>query len=357
MMPQQFLFNFASRLPRHRVRQDEGSSWLARAHAAFDQTEDALKASALLERVSGYPKRVEYRYTELADPLHSDWNAMLIAPENGMAERMAFFERMTDHAVAELLGDFSRPPQHLVHVTCTGYSSPSAPQKFVAARGWGQDTTVTHAYHMGCYAAIPAIRLAHNHAVIVHTELCTLHLNPLDHRPDQLVVQTLFADGHIRYEVSDHMHGPGGLAIFALHEEILPDSAQAMTWVCSDFGMQMTLSVDTPEYIANAVDGFVLRLAARAGIDYDLIAKKALYAIHPGGPKIIDRVQEVLKLSNEQTQHSKDILRQRGNMSSATLPHIWQKIVDDTEIPEGTLIVSMAFGPGLTVAGALMRKC
>ena len=82
--------------------------------------------------------------------------------------------------------------------------------------------------------------------------------------------------------------------------------------------------------------------------------KNAKFAIHPGGPKIIDAVQEALELSDKQTQESKKILFERGNMSSATLPHVWNEMLN-SDIPKGTKIISLAFGPGLTLFGSVFE--
>ena len=84
--------------------------------------------------------------------------------------------------------------------------------------------------------------------------------------------------------------------------------------------------------------------------------REAVFAIHPGGPRIIDEIAEHLGLRPDQVQASNAILRDCGNMSSATLPHVWQAILADEAVPSGTLIVSLAFGPGLTISGALLRK-
>jgi len=78
--------------------------------------------------------------------------------------------------------------------------------------------------------------------------------------------------------------------------------------------------------------------------------------VHPGGPKIIDRVREVLELDEPQVRASRDVLHDFGNMSSATLPHIWMRLLADPAVPRGTLIPSLAFGPGLTVCGAVFEK-
>src|SRR5665647_3177096 len=129
---------------------------------------------------------------------------------------------------------------------------------------------------MGCYAAVPAVRMGAAYMTmasptpwrcdIVHTELCSLHLDPTDHRIEQLVVQSLFADGLIRYSmISDD--GSPGLRLRALHEQVLPDSAQSMSWMVADQGMRMTLARDVPDRIAGALRGFVLELFRRAGLD------------------------------------------------------------------------------------------
>jgi predicted naringenin-chalcone synthase len=78
--------------------------------------------------------------------------------------------------------------------------------------------------------------------------------------------------------------------------------------------------------------------------------------VHPGGPKILDRAREVLLLQEAQLACSRKILLERGNMSSATLPHVWMELLRDTQIAAGRTIVSLAFGPGLAVCGAIMRK-
>ena len=100
---------------------------------------------------------------------------------------------------------------------------------------------------------------------------------------------------------------------------------------------------------------FVDRLARRAGLDNQELGQ-AVYAVHPGGPAILDRSREVLRLAETQLACSRRILLQRGNMSSATLPHVWMELIRDTGIAAGRVIVSLAFGPGLTVCGAIMRK-
>lgn len=245
------------------------------------------------------------------------------------------------------------PPQHLIHVTCTGYVSPSAAQLLISEKKW--QTDITHAYHMGCYAALPAIRMAQalGRAVdVVHTEMCSLHMNPLNHTPEQIIVQSLFADGHIKYSVAaQDSPRKGDLHILCIKELIIPDSEHDMSWIPSSWGMQMTLSRAVPDKIQQHLKLFLMSLCKE---DFTNILKTALFAIHPGGPKIIEAVQKTLELRDDQCQHSKEILFTRGNMSSATLPHIWKAIVE-SKPASGTKIVSLAFGPGLTLFGAVFE--
>jgi len=93
----------------------------------------------------------------------------------------------------------------------------------------------------------------------------------------------------------------------------------------------------------------------QADLSEDKIKSEALFAIHPGGPKIIDQIKEILALKEHQIEYSTEVLKSFGNMSSATLPHIWEKMLNDRKVMNGSYIVSMAFGPGLTICGTLFE--
>ena len=129
-----------------------------------------------------------------------------------------------------------------------------------------------------------------------------------------------------------------------------------MSWMVSDFGMQMTLSRKVPDHIRACLGPFLDRLGAGAGLGAGSLVERALFAIHPGGPRIIDELAEHLGLGPERVQASNAVLRDYGNMSSATLPHVWKAMLADPAVEPGRLIVSLAFGPGLTISGAILRK-
>lgn len=376
-----FLHGFQNQPPTHLAAQGDILEWIAAAHAqaeitlqrpATEEAREALskKLRKLVLRFGCSTDRISTRGAFLDDFTHRDWDRMRIFQLNAFpsgkpcGERSRFYDEVCGRAFEAFYAEELEPPPVIMHVTCTGYVSPSGAQRLVAHRGWGRSTEVIHAYHMGCYASMPAIRLAaglvargKDRVDIVHTELCTLHMDPAQHHPEQLVVQTLFADGVIRYTVSE-MEGPAapGLEVLATREEIAPETTDAMTWMVSDFGMQMTLSRKVPDHIRAGLGPFLDDLGASAGLDAGQVFRDAVFAIHPGGPRIIDELAGHLGLRPGQVQASNAVLRDHGNMSSATLPHVWKAILEDGAVRPGTLIVSLAFGPGLTISGALLRK-
>jgi predicted naringenin-chalcone synthase len=378
------LTNFSVRRPQHEIAQGRALSWLCELHANSEATLNGLsesersdfvaRYSKLLDRCACSPKKIGTRghvTADLGSAQDLDLYDVRHYPRGkGSAARGKAFAEVVDAYFEREFATEDQAPSELVHVTCTGYVAPSGAQRLVANKGWGALTHVTHAYHMGCYAAFPAIRMAAGHfgipaalrtsgaarrVDIVHTELCTLHLDPSDHSAEQCVVQSLFADGFVRYSLRETA-GEAGLELLALSEQILPNSADSMAWTLGDFGMHMTLTRDVPDRIAGALRPFLTDLFGKSGLNLSDELRHAVVAVHPGGPKIIERVREVLELEPVQVQTSSDVLFEHGNMSSATLPHVWHRIFSTESIRSGTIVLSLAFGPGLSVCGGLFRK-
>lgn len=370
------LFDFHSIRPPYETRQEETFDWFVEAHTMSERTlgrsvdELAVFREALRERlwrVGAKSDSIEKRGHILADYLHRDWEKMevynLAASPKGqdLSVRLKHFDSFVDQVFDTYYPSESAPPDDLIHASCTGYLSPSGAQKIVSKRGWGARTTVTHAYHMGCYSAFPAIRIGTGFLKsgkelidIVHTEICSLHSNFSLHESDQLVSQSLFADGFMKYSLSLDVKNPH-LKILAVHEEIISDSIESMTWNVVDWGNQISLAKEIPLLIARALKSYLKSLFCKASLS-ESIMEQAFFAIHPGGPKILQQIQERLGLSNHQMSYSFGIMKEYGNMSSATLPHIWQRILDDPKVKDQSLLISLAFGPGLSISGSIMVK-
>lgn len=354
MTRESIIHSFHSILPASYRSQSELNHWVLRYHQITGALTDAE-----LQALSKYclsEKHIQGRYIE-CDEIDEEWGRheiYSICKAAGIEKRNLYYGEKVKRIFEELY--HSHTPEQIIHVTCTGYLSPSPAQKFfndkIKAPG------ITHAYHMGCYASLPAVRAARGLQMsertsidIVHTELCSLHLNHTKHTPEQLVVQSLFSDGHIKYTVGE---ASSGLKILGIHEKLIPESSADMTWIPSQFGMSMTLSREVPLKIRDHLPTFMEELANKSGVSKEELLKDAIFAVHPGGPLIIEAIQKKLELNSEQVKFSHEILRTRGNMSSATLPHVW-KAIWESKPSQDKKVVSLAFGPGLTIFGSVFE--
>ncbi len=364
-----YLSKFHSIRPRYELNQSDALTCLVKLRLNLRPFPDSWDREIIEKRISRFglaSSQITHRGTEVLDYMPGDHEMSLFhggeIPD--LTARMSFFKSRATEVMSQFYLEGSQKPDHLVHVTCTGYIAPSAAQETVAT--WKQNertTTVTHAYHMGCYASLPAIRIAqgfqsastlkHHVVDIVHQEICSLHFDPTSLEAEQIVVQSLFSDGHIRYRLSDELEG-SGFQILALKELLIPETTEMMSWVPSSTHFTMHLGREVPLKIKNALKPFVDSLLAEFNADQD---SEIIFAIHPGGPKVIDAVENELSLTVEQTVESRAVLKNFGNMSSATLPHIWEAILKNQNRKAGALVVSLAFGPGLTMSGSVFKLC
>lgn len=147
----------------------------------------------------------------------------------------------------------------------------------------------------------------------------------------------------IRYSmVPDTTPGPG-LRVLGIHSRQVAGVVDAIT--------RPTTDVHLPEAVASALRSFVREMFKAADVDLSRL-RDAMFAVHPSDSRVIDRVLDVLMLRDEQLAAS----REQGNMLSATLPHLWMRLLADPSVAPGTLIPSIAFGPGMTMWGALLEK-
>ncbi len=370
----------------HSVRQEEGIQWMKAAlqRAALSLPgQEVDRANRFYDRLSDV-SAIGSRTTCLEDYTHQDWNRMRVhaVPISGDGQanggsipwwRASLDSRMEIFAetALELAHDaFQRDieaPDLLVQVSCTGYDSPTAVQHVAVEKDW-RKTRILHLGHMGCYAALPAVAIAadgvrsmqsvapggdeaESSAAVFLVELCTLHHNPATTDVEQIVQQCLFADGAVRVDVTSEPSS-GGFGLVDHAEVLIPNTLEEMTWRVADSAFRMTLSRRIPVHIKNSIRGVVDDFLARNGLS---VGDVQLWAVHPGGPRVIESTAEALNLREYAVRHSKRVFYERGNMSSTTIPHIWAAMQHDETVKSGQLVGSIAFGPGLTVAMNLMQ--
>lgn len=293
----------------------------------------------------------------VADPREED------VREWGTERRMrAFLERarpLALEAAEGCLADAGREPADvglLTVVTCTGYGTPGL--DVVLARELGLDAGVQrlHVGHMGCYAAVPALATVADAAtarakvgVMVCVELPSLHIQPPSDDVEQLVAHALFADAAAAFAV---VPGGGGFEVMEIAARTDIEHAPKMTWDVTDNGFRMGLSPQVPRVLESHVGDVVSELLAAHGLG---VADVAGWAVHPGGPAILEVIAKRVGLEASALEESRSVLRDYGNCSSATVMLVLERVRRERDLREGDPIVFMAFGPGLTLYSALLR--
>jgi predicted naringenin-chalcone synthase len=177
-------------------------------------------------------------------------------------------------------------------------------------------------------------------------EACSLHFQ-YGWGPDKLVANSLFADGSAAAIIGTGI-GSGPRVVDSA-SYIVPESADQMLWRIGDHGFEMHLAATVPSLIQEWLPNFLTEWLSQHKLT---ITDIAAWAVHPGGPKILDSVQTSLNLSSEQLSDSREILATCGNMSSPTVFFIMQKM--QRRNVKGHCVV-LGFGPGLTVEAALLH--
>jgi predicted naringenin-chalcone synthase len=238
---------------------------------------------------------------------------------------------------------------HLIVTSCTGFTAPGLDQQLTKRLGLNPSIQRTLVGFMGCAAAVNALKLAHHivrsepHArvLIVNLELCTLHLQDSADL-EEILGALLFGDGSAASLVTAE---PSGIVLEGFRAATIPDSHSLLTWSIGDSGFEMTLSGEVPSRIANALRQELRRNDDRGFLHANDRDDVGLWAVHPGGRTILDAVQQALDLDPDVLCWSRGVLRDYGNMSSATLMFVLERMMRSA--PRDSNGVAMAFGPGL----------
>lgn len=302
-----------------------------------------------------------------------DWYEQRALPLAEAAARAALAEAHID----------AQQIKQLIVVSCTGFAAPGLDIRLIEALGLPPTIGRTMVGFMGCHGAVNGLRVADGLAkaapgqpvLMVCAELCSVHFQ-YGYDAQQIVANALFADGAAavvaraeRDEREAAIGGPsergsadetsgggsaeatfggGGLRLIDPASLIVPGSADAMTWHIRDHGFRMTLSPRVPRLVHSHLEPFLTPWLARHGLR---AADVAGWAIHPGGPRVIDAVESALSLRDDAGDASRAVLAEHGNMSSPTVLFILQRL-----IAAGTTgpAVMLAFGPGLVIEAALL---
>lgn len=247
---------------------------------------------------------------------------------------------------------------HVVTVSCTGFMAPGPDVHLVRSLGLRPSVQRTHVGFMGCYGAFPGLRIAQAFCaadpeavvLVCCVELCTLHFDPQAHL-DSLLSTALFADGAAAAVVSGELPAPGTGYALDRFETTLTDHDDEMAWTIGDRGFRMRLSGAIPRLVRGEVVRALEPLWQAVGAGPDDVAA---WAVHPGGPAVLDAVEDAFCLDADALAASRAVLARYGNMSSATILFVLEKLRRDRDDRAGN-VAAMAFGPGLTLESTVLR--
>ena len=357
-MTQVYLNRIATAVPDHDV------------HGAFVAFADSLLASggdtrtrALFNRMSSR-SGIEHRYSVLT-PNEASTEFHINAHEfyrNGAfphtAQRMNIYERFAPVLMRRALDRLALSESeraaitHVVVTTCTGLYAPGLDFEAIDHLGLRTDVERTMIGFMGCYAAINGLKTARHivrsepeaRVLMVNLELCTLHLQETTDL-EQVLSFLVFADGCAASLISAEAVGFG---LDSFRAVLIPTTRELITWKIGGVGFDMLLSGQVPGAIGKALEHGGEEVLGDLNKD-----EIALWGVHPGGKSVLDAVERGLGLGHDALRYSREVLERFGNMSSATVMFVLERLMHEAKA--GDKGCAMSFGPGLTAETMLFH--
>ncbi|HTA83590.1 MAG TPA: type III polyketide synthase [Bacteroidia bacterium] len=353
-----YILNISTAVPEHKIESNDLVRFYTQAFAA-EGGNDFIKKLNLLNKKT----KINSRYSCLPDykgdayVLYTDNNFKQPVEKRMELYRKKIMPLATD-AIDRLFAQSDITPAditHLITVSCTGLMAPGL--EFMIAEQYGLQHTEKSAINfLGCYAALKAIKQAHYIAqsnpqasvLIVCAELCSLHFYPSAEEED-IIANLLFSDGASSVVICGNKNKLAENKVVLQIDDIgtgfIPHTADLMTWNLSSTAFRMHLSPKVVESIKENIHEAVITFLGNH------ITETDYWAIHPGGVKIVEAVQEGLNLTDSNVADSMSILQQYGNMSSPTILFILDSIFNKIKANEqqSKNIFSCAFGPGLNI--------
>jgi len=249
---------------------------------------------------------------------------------------------------------------HLITVSCTGFYAPGPDFDIIRSLGLKNSVERYHLGFMGCYATIPAMKLADQicranknaSVMVVSVELCTIHFKA-NLSMDDLLSSTVFADGGSGAIISNKKPKKLNYRIEGFASSLIQKGEKDMAWSIGDHGFKMVLSNYIPDLLGEGLEDFLKPVLNRFDLTQDDID---LWAIHPGGRAILDKSENILSLPADSLNASRTVLSKYGNMSSATILFVLKELLKNPMEKEKGQTLAMAFGPGLTLEAALLNR-
>ena len=357
-----FITSIGTAVPKHKISQEEIAEFMS---LNLDLKGRQQRELEVLYRATGIQSRysVLEDYTKPSGYFDFFSNESFLESFPSVSARMDAYRKEALPLSLEAIAAgtiVDRDFTHLITVSCTGMYAPGLDFDLVRTLELSSSIKRTAINFMGCYGAFNALKMADDicrarsksKVLIVCVELCSLHFQK-EMDKDTLLANALFGDGAAALVV-EGIHGKGmNLKIENFHCALIPEGNKDMTWGIGDFGFEMTLSSYVPTLIKKGIGDLVASLLTEMGAG---LADVSHFAIHPGGKKILEGVEQELGLEKNQNRHAYEVLKNYGNMSSPTVVFVLQHLLSElSDRDKGSKVMAMAFGPGLTLESMLLK--
>jgi alkylresorcinol/alkylpyrone synthase len=334
----------AVKFPPHRHTQDEAIGALT--EFAGPEFRRFALSSGVAFRNTALPLEA---YSKLSG--FTEANAAYVDIALGLAEQ-AFLAALDEAKVRPSEVDI------VFSTTVTGLAVPTLEARLAARVGLRQDVKRIPLFGLGCVAGAAGVARMHDYllafpnqvAALLAVELCSLTIQRNDNSMANLVASSLFGDGAAAVIAKGADRAAmgrtrrtrrNGPRVLATRSRIYPDTEEVMGWNIGSDGFRIVLSVDvatvTEKYLGEDVRNFLA--------DHGLTPQDVTtWVCHPGGPKVIEAVEDVLDLPGDALDHTRNSLRNNGNLSSVSVLDVLRANMADPPAP-GSIGLMIAMGP------------
>ena len=301
---------------------------------------------------------VDYRHTVLPLSEYEGLRGIALANDRYLDEAADLGEQAL-RAALETAGLTGRDLDLLIVTSVTGVAVPSLDARLIPRLGLRPDIKRLPIFGLGCVAGAAALARLHDYllawpehrAAVLAVELCSLSWPMTDVTTADLVSSGLFGDGAAAL-VADGGQAGDGLRVIASRSEVYPDSIDTLGWRLGAEGFRIMLTTELADVVERRLSGSVTAFLSEHGLTVDEITT---WVCHPGGPKVIDAIQNSLKLPDSAVELSRRSLAEVGNLSSASVLHVLEKTLAADPPPPGSAGLMIGLGPGVSVELVLLR--
>ena len=300
---------------------------------------------------------IESRYSVIPDPA---WLSPNPSAEERNERYMAEAPELAIKAIRAALDETGLAADEIddfIVVSCTGFDTPGLDVLVAERMAMPPTMRRTAIIGMGCHGLLPGLHRAATAVqanpaakiLVLTLELCTLHLQH-DGSIRNILGSALFGDGASAAIVGRAGDGPPRLRDSLTYSDYR--TQREMAFHPGDHGYRIHLSTNIPKIIRMQLPELINQLLYRHQLQLSDVKH---WIVHPGGAKILDYIEDVLELDGDELRHARAILRQYGNMSSATLLFVLQRLLQEDHPLPGEYGMLIGFGPGITIELCLVQ--